>query len=222
MNQFNASAWALEHKSFVGFLMVLLAVAGLLSFDHLGRDEDPPFTIKVMVVRAVWPGATAEDTAREVTDRLEKALQSLQWIDYISSYTKPGEATLMVNLKDQTPPSAVPDQWYQVRKKIADIRQTLPQGTQGPFFNDEFGDVYAVIYAFTSDGFTYRELRDRVESVRSELLRVPHVGKVDLIGVQNRSASGVAARTEFRQCFRRRRNIPRSGSCARKRPTQND
>jgi len=185
MNQFNASAWALEHKSFVGFLMVLLAVAGLLSFDHLGRDEDPPFTIKVMVVRAVWPGATAEDTAREVTDRLEKALQSLQWIDYISSYTKPGEATLMVNLKDQTPPSAVPDQWYQVRKKIADIRQTLPQGTQGPFFNDEFGDVYAVIYAFTTDGFTYRELRDRVESVRSELLRVPNVGKVDLIGVQN-------------------------------------
>ena len=185
MNQFNASAWALEHKSFVGFLMVLLAVAGQLSFDHLGRDEDPPFTIKVMVVRAVWPGATAEDTAREVTDRLEKALQSLQWIDYISSYTKPGEATLMVNLKDQTPPSAVPDQWYQVRKKIADMRQTLPQGTQGPFFNDEFGDVYAVIYGFTTDGFTYRELRDRVEAVRSELLRVPNVGKVDLIGVQN-------------------------------------
>jgi multidrug efflux pump len=185
MSQFNASAWALEHKSFVGFLMVLLAVAGLFSYGQLGRDEDPPFTIKVMVVRAVWPGATAEDTAREVTDRMEKALQSLQWIDYISSYTKPGEATLMVNLKDQTPPSVVPDQWYQVRKKIADIRQTLPLGTQGPFFNDEFGDVYAVIYAFTTDGFTYRELRDTVESARSELLRVPNVGKVDLIGVQN-------------------------------------
>jgi multidrug efflux pump subunit AcrB len=185
MSQFNASAWALEHKSFVGFLMLLLAVAGLFSYGQLGRDEDPPFTIKVMVVRAVWPGATAEDTAREVTDRMEKALQSLQWIDYISSYTKPGEATLMVNLKDQTLPSAVPDQWYQVRKKIADIRQTLPLGTQGPFFNDEFGDVYAVIYAFTTDGFTYRELRDTVESARSELLRVPNVGKVDLIGVQN-------------------------------------
>ena len=185
MNSFNASAWALEHKSFVGFLMVLLSVAGLLSYDTLGRDEDPPFTIKVMVVRAVWPGATAEDTAREVTDRLEKALQSLQWIDYIASYSKPGEATLMVNLKDQTPPSAVPDQWYQVRKKIADIKQTLPQGTQGPFFTDEFGDVYAVIYAFTTDGFTYRELRDTVESARSELLRIPNVGKVDLIGVQN-------------------------------------
>src|SRR5882757_194480 len=104
MNQFNASAWALEHKSFVGFLMVLLSLAGLLSYGQLGRDEDPPLTIKVMVVRAIWPGATAEDTAREVTDRLEKALQSLQWIDYISSYTKPGEATLMVQLKDQTPP----------------------------------------------------------------------------------------------------------------------
>ena len=185
MNQFNASAWALEHKSFVGFLMVLLSLAGLLSYGQLGRDEDPPLTIKVMVVRAIWPGATAEDTAREVTDRLEKALQSLQWIDYISSYTKPGEATLMVQLKDQTPPSAVPDQWYQVHKKISDIRHTLPLGTQGPFFNDEFGDVYAVIYAFTSDGFSYRELRDTVESVRSELLRVRNVGKVDLIGVQN-------------------------------------
>jgi len=185
MSPFNASAWALEHKSFVGFLMALFALAGLLSYQQLGRDEDPPFTIKVMVVRALWPGATAEDTAREVTDRLEKALQSLQWIDYISSYTKPGEATLMVNLKDQTPPAAVPDQWYQVRKKIADIRQTLPPGAQGPFFNDEFGDVYAVIYAFTTDGFTYRELRDTVESVRSDLLRVPNVGKVDLIGVQN-------------------------------------
>jgi len=127
MNQFNASTWALEHKSFVGFLMVLLSFAGLLSYEQLGRDEDPPFTIKLMVVRAVWPGATAEDTAREVADRLEKALQSLQWIDYISSYTKPGEATLMVQLKDQTPPSAVPDQWYQVRKKISDIRQTLPR-----------------------------------------------------------------------------------------------
>src|SRR3981189_1359920 len=103
MNSFTASAWALEHKSFVGFLMVLLSVAGLLSYDTLGRDEDPPFTIKVMVVRAVWPGATAEDTAREVTDRLEKSLQSLEWIDYISSYTKPGEPTLPAQPKGKTP-----------------------------------------------------------------------------------------------------------------------
>jgi len=232
MNQFNASAWALEHKSFVGFLMVLLSLAGLLSYGQLGRDEDPPLTIKVMVVRAIWPGATAEDTAREVTDRLEKALQSLQWIDYISSYTKPGEATLMVQLKDQTPPSAVPDQWYQVHKKISDIRHTLPPGTQGPFFNDEFGDVYAVIYAFTSDGFSYRELRDTVESVRSELLRVRNVGKVDLIGVQNevvyvdfstRELAGrginpdqLAEALRAKRCVRRTRSMPQAFS---KRPT---
>jgi multidrug efflux pump subunit AcrB len=185
MSGFNASAWALEHKSFVGFLMAMMVFAGILSYRQLGRDEDPPFTIKTMVVRAYWPGATAEETARQVTERLEKALQSLQYLDYIASYSKPGEATLMVTLKDSTLPEAVPDQWYQVRKKISDIRQTLPLGTQGPFFNDEFGDVYAVVYAFTADGFSYRELRDSVESARSDLLRVPNVGKVDLIGVQN-------------------------------------
>ena len=185
MNGFNASAWALEHKSFVGFLMAMMVFAGILSYRQLGRDEDPPFTIKTMIVRAYWPGATAEQTARQVTERLEKTLQSLQYLDYIASYSKPGEATLLVNLKDSTPPGAVPDQWYQVRKKISDMRQTLPLGTQGPFFNDDFGDVYAVVYAFTSDGFSYRDLRDSVESVRSELLRVPNVGKVDLVGVQN-------------------------------------
>jgi multidrug efflux pump subunit AcrB len=169
MSGFNASAWALEHKSFVGFLMAMMVFAGFLSYGQLGRDEDPPFTIKTMVVRAYWPGATAEGTARQVTERLEKALQSLQYLDYIASYSKPGEATLMVTLKDSTLPEAVPDQWYQVRKKISDMRQTLPLGTQGPFFNDEFGDVYAVVYAFTADGFSYRELRDSVESVRSDL-----------------------------------------------------
>jgi multidrug efflux pump subunit AcrB len=185
MSGFNASAWALEHKSFVGFLMAMMVFAGILSYGQLGRDEDPPFTIKTMIVRAYWPGATAEETARQVTERLEKTLQSLQYLDYIASYSKPGEATLMVNLKDSTPPGVVPDQWYQVRKKIGDMRQTLPLGTQGPFFNDDFGDVYAMVYAFTTDGFSYRELRDSVESVRSELLRVPNVGKVDLVGVQN-------------------------------------
>jgi multidrug efflux pump subunit AcrB len=185
MTSFNASAWALEHKSFVGFLIAVLALAGILAYGRLGRDEDPPFTIKVMIVRAAWPGATADETARQLTDRLEKALESLEWLDYTLSYSKPGEAVLQVVLKDSTPPAAVPDQWYQVRKKISDIRMTLPEGTQGPFFNDEFGDVYGVICAFTSDGFSHRELRDYVEFVRSELLRVPDVGKVDLIGAQN-------------------------------------
>jgi multidrug efflux pump subunit AcrB len=185
MKGFNVSAWALEHKSFVGFLLAICAFAGLMAYESLGRDEDPPFTVKVMVVRAMWPGATAEETARQLTDRLEKSLESLQWLDYVSSFSRPGEATLQVVLKDATPPEAVPEQWYQIRKKIGDIKHTLPQGVQGPFFNDDFGDVYAVIYAFTSDGFTKRELRDFVELSRDELLRVDGVGRVDLIGAQD-------------------------------------
>ena len=185
MTDFNASAWALTHKSFIGFLMVMSLLAGVLAYRELGRDEDPPFTLKVMIVRAFWPGATAEETARQLTDRLEKPLESLRWLDYTNSYSKPGEATIMVVLRDDTPPEDVPDQWYQVRKKIGDVKQTLPEGVRGPFFNDDFGDVYGVILGFTSDGFSYRELRDYVEAVRAELLRVPDVGKVDLIGAQN-------------------------------------
>src|SRR5689334_15767596 len=182
---FNASAWALNHKPLIGFLMVIALFAGLRAYQHLGRDEDPPFTIKVMVVRAMWPGADAEQTAKQLTDRLEKPLESLQYLDFVSSYTKPGESTIMVTLRDNTPPKVVPDQWYQVRKKLGDIRGQLPQGAIGPFFNDDFGDVYGVIYALTSDGFTYRELRDQAEFIRAELLRVDNVGKVDLIGVQD-------------------------------------
>jgi multidrug efflux pump subunit AcrB len=185
MTGFNASAWALTHKSFIGFLMAMSLLAGFLAYGELGRDEDPPFTIKVMIVRAFWPGATADETARQLTDRLEKPLESLRWLDYTNSYSKPGESTVMVVLRDDTPPDDVPDQWYQVRKKIDDVRHTLPDGVRGPFFNDDFGDVYGVIYGFTSDGFSYRELRDYVEGVRAELLRVPDVGKVDLIGAQN-------------------------------------
>ena len=185
MTGFNASAWALTHKSFIGFLMAMSLLAGLLAYGELGRDEDPPFTLKVMIVRAFWPGATADETARQLTDRLEKPLESLTWLDYTNSYSKPGESTVMVILRDDTPPEAVPDQWYQVRKKINDVRHTLPEGVRGPFFNDDFGDVYGVILGFTSDGFSYRELRDYVEDVRAQLLRVPDVGKVDLIGAQN-------------------------------------
>jgi multidrug efflux pump subunit AcrB len=185
MKGFNASAWALSNRSLVGFLMVLMALAGIFSYQKLGRDEDPPFTMKVMLVRAMWPGATAVDTARQVTDRIEKQLQSLQYLDYTWGYSKAGETTVMVVLRDSTPAEAVPDQWYQVRKKVEDIRYTLPEGVQGPFFNDDFGDVYGVLYALTADGFSSRELRDYAEYVRAELLRVPDVGKVDLIGVQN-------------------------------------
>jgi multidrug efflux pump len=183
--KFNLSAWALNHKPFIGFMMVVMLLAGLRAYNGLGRDEDPPFTIKTMVVRAYWPGADANQTAKQLTDRIEKPLESLEYVDFLSSYTKPGEATVFVNLRDSTPPEAVPNQWYQVRKKIGDIRGQLPQGAIGPFFNDDFGDVYGVVYALTSDGFTYRELRDQAEYIRAELLRVNNVGKVDLIGVQD-------------------------------------
>jgi multidrug efflux pump subunit AcrB len=182
---FNLSAWALTHKPLIGFLMVIALLAGVRAYNGLGRDEDPPFTIKTMVVRAFWPGADAIQTAKQLTDRLEKPLESLEYLDFVTSYTKPGEATIMVNLRDNTPPKAVPDQWYQVRKKLGDIRGQLPQGAVGPLFNDDFGDVYGVIYALTSDGFTYRELRDQAEFIRAELLRVSNVGKVDLIGAQD-------------------------------------
>lgn len=185
MSGFNLSDWALRHKSFVVYLMLISVIAGLFAYDKLGREEDPPFTIKTMVVRTLWPGATTEDTLLQVTDRIEKKLEELPHLDYVRSYTKPGDSLVYVNLKDSTSAGAIPDLWYQVRKKIGDIKANLPQGVQGPFFNDEFGDTYGIIYAFTSDGFTPRELRDELEKVRTELLRVPDVAKVDFIGTQD-------------------------------------
>ena len=185
MNTFNLSRWALEHKSFVVYLMLVVALAGIFEYGRLGRDEDPPFTIKTMVVKTLWPGATSLETMRQVTDRIEKKLEELPNIDYLKSYTKPGESVVFVNLKDSTLASEVPDLWYQVRKKVGDIKHTLPQGVQGPFFNDEFGDTYALIFALTSDGFSHRELRDYAERVRAELLSVPDVAKIDLLGTQD-------------------------------------
>ena len=141
MKTFNLSRWALEHKSFVVYLMLVVALAGIFEYRRLGRDEDPPFTIKTMVVKTLWPGATTLETMQQVTDRIEKKLEELPNIDYQKSYTKPGESVVFVYLKDSTRASDVPDLWYQVRKKVGDIKQTLPQGVQGPFFNDEFGDT---------------------------------------------------------------------------------
>ena len=138
-----------------------------------------------MVVKTLWPGATTLETVQQVTDRIEKKLEELPNLDYVKSYTKPGESVVFVTLKDATRASEVPDLWYQARKKVGDIKQTLPQGVQGPFFNDEFGDTYSLIFALTSDGFSHRELRDHAERVRGELLRVPDVAKIDLIGTQD-------------------------------------
>ena len=140
--------------------MLVIAVAGIWSYFRLGRSEDPDFTVKTMVVQVGWPGATVSDTLEQITDRIESKLQETPNLDYLKSYTTPGQATIFVNLKDSTPPAQVPDIWYQVRKKVGDIRNTLPQGIVGPGFNDEFGDTYGIVYGFTADGFTDRELRD--------------------------------------------------------------
>jgi multidrug efflux pump len=181
----NLSEWALGHRSFVLFLIVALGCAGVYSYLRLGQAEDPAFTFKVMVVRTLWPGATAREVEQQVTERLEKKIQEVPWFDYTRSYSKPGESMIFVLLKDFTPPPEVPNAWYQARKKIADIRHTLPDGVRGPFFNDEFGDTFGTIYAFTADGYSFAELRDYVERVRNELLRVPDVAKIDMIGDQD-------------------------------------
>lgn len=183
-SRFNVSRWALEHGPLTRYLMVVLLVLGFAAYFQLGQDEDPPFTFRIMVVQAFWPGATAQQVAEQVTDKIERTLQEVPYADKIRSYTKPGQSLTLFQIADSTPPREVPNIWYQVRKKVGDMRGTLPSGIQGPFFNDEFGDVYGSIYALSADGFSDEELRQHAERVRSRLLRVPDVAKVELFGVQ--------------------------------------
>ncbi len=185
MKNFNLSDWALEHRSFVWFLMLVSVIAGALAYQRLGREEDPPFAIKTMIVQARWPGATIAETLDQVTERIEKELQQIDAIDYSRSYTTPGQTTVFVQLRETTPPKTIPAIFYQVRKRIGDIQGTFPQGLQGPFFNDEFGDVFGNVYAFTADGVSMRQLRDAVERVRAELKKVPSAGKMQLLGAQD-------------------------------------
>ncbi|SFK01411.1 Multidrug efflux pump subunit AcrB [Methylocapsa palsarum] len=181
----NLSEWALKHRSFVIFLMIAVTVAGIASFARLGRNEDPAFTFRTMIVQAGWPGATLDDTLKQVTERLERKLQETRGLDFLRSYTSPGLTTIFVNLKGATAASEVPDIWYQVRKNVGDIRASLPAGVVGPGFNDDFGDTFGLIYGFTADGFTHRELRDYVEDIRSRVLRVPDVSKIEILGAQD-------------------------------------
>jgi multidrug efflux pump subunit AcrB len=181
----NLSDWALRHRALVWFLMVMVVAMGLFAYNRLGRNEDPNFTIKTMVVQAGWPGATVEETIKQVTDRIEKKLQETPGLDYIRSYTTAGRTTVFVNLLGSVRSRDVPQIWYQVRKKIDDIRGTFPSGVVGPGFNDEFGDTYGIVYAFTADGFSRRQLRDYVEGVRSRLLHVRDVSKIDIFGAQD-------------------------------------
>jgi multidrug efflux pump subunit AcrB len=183
-SRFNVSRWALEHPALTRYLMVVLMVMGFAAYFQLGQDEDPPFTFRIMVVQAFWPGATAQQVAEQVTDKIEKTLQEVPHADKVRSFTKPGESLTLFQLKDSTPPAEVAGTWYLVRKKIGDMRATLPQGVIGPLFNDEFGDVYGSILALSADGFSREELREHADRVRSRLLKVPDVAKVELFGVQ--------------------------------------
>ncbi len=181
---FNLSRWALEHAPLTRFLMIVLMVLGATSYFQLGQDEDPPFTFRAMVIHAYWPGASAQQMAEQVTDKLERTLQEVPFADKIRSYSKPGESHIIFQIKDFARGAEVANVWYQTRKKIGDMRGTLPQGVLGPFFNDDFGDVFGVIYALQAPGFSYAEVKTFADEARQQLLRVPDVAKVELFGDQ--------------------------------------
>ena len=183
--RFNISRWALEHRALTRYLLVVFLVLGAVAYFQLGQDEDPPFTFRAMAIRVFWPGATAQQVAEQVTDKLEKTLQEVPYSDRIRSYSKPGEALILFQVRDSSPPKEMPQIWYTVRKKISDMRGTLPSGVNGPYFNDEFGDVYGSIYALSADGFSYAELKDHADQVRQRLLKVRDVNKVAIFGAQD-------------------------------------
>ena len=203
MKSFNLSDWALGHRSPVWYFMIAFMAAGLFSYLHLGRQEDPDFTIKTMVIQAQWPGASAEEITRQVTERIEKKLEELESLDYTKSVTVAGQTTVFVYLRDSTKAGDVTPTWVRVRNMVADIKGDFPQGVIGPLFNDRFGDVFGNIYAFTSDGLSQRQLRDRVEDIRGKILTVPDVGKVDITNCEwavIRRAARLANGVNDRRC----------------------
>jgi multidrug efflux pump subunit AcrB len=180
----NLSEWSIRRRSLMIWFMLLAIGAGALAFVRMGRDEDPAFTFRTMVVAAGWPGATVEETLLQVTERLERTLQEVTSTDRIRSLTTAGQTTIFIDLLGATDPAQVPRIWQEVRERVTDMAHTLPAGTRGPFFNDRFGDTFGLIYGFTADGFTHRELRDAAEAARSRLLRVPDVAKIEVMGAQ--------------------------------------
>jgi multidrug efflux pump len=183
--KFNLSRWAISHGGFTAFLLVLLLAAGVVAFLRIGQKEDPDFTFRVMVVQVLWPGATVEEMQDQVVDKIERKLQETPGLDFVRSYTRSGFANIFVDLKGSMRGDAVKDAFYQVRKKVGDIRQTFPDGVIGPFFNDEFGDTYISLYAITGAGFAYPELKNVAKTARDILLHVPGIAKVDLLGTQD-------------------------------------
>ncbi|WP_150051292.1 efflux RND transporter permease subunit [Methylomonas rhizoryzae] len=184
MKAFNLSEWALARPALVLFVMLMLTAVGMISYTRLGQSEDPPFTFKVMLIRTGWPGASAREVEQQLTDKLEKKLQEVPWLDYVRSFSRPGESMIFLLVKDSAPAGEIPNVWYQARKKIGDIRHTLPVGVEGPSFNDEFGDVYGNLYALTGKDYDYAELKRQADSVRAELLGIKDVAKVDFFGEQ--------------------------------------
>ncbi|MBS4095356.1 MAG: efflux RND transporter permease subunit [Sulfuricella sp.] len=183
-DRFNLTAMALRQRELTWFFIALVAVGGVLAYFQLGQREDPDFTFRAMVIRTLWPGATPRQVEQEVTDRIEKKLQEVPYYKVATSYSRAGESLIILELQDTSPPAEVPHLWYEARKKVGDIRHTLPQELQGPFFNDEFGDVFGTVYAFSGDGVGLAELRHYVDIVRQRLLKLPDIAKIDLIGVQ--------------------------------------
>ncbi len=184
MSRFNLSAWALANRSLVAYFMLLFAIGGVWSYFHLGQSEDPPFTFRIMVIRTQWPGATADEVDRLVTDKIEEKLQELNSLDFLRSYSRPGESQIFIIFREDLPPASMPENYYQARKKVADIRHRLPPDVIGPSFNDEFADTFGNIYALQGKDYSYAELKDYAERVRDRLLRVRDVAKVDLLGLQ--------------------------------------
>ncbi|MGB4765655.1 MAG: efflux RND transporter permease subunit [Rugosibacter sp.] len=185
MKNFNISAWSINHPAMVVYLIIILMVAGTLSYFKLGRAEDPDFTFRVMVVRTLWPGATTNEVEQQISERLEKKLQEVSNINYIRSSSKPGESLIFVTLNDATPPTVVPEAWRQVRRKLDDIRTALPAGVIGPFPNEEFGDVNMNIFALSGKDFTLGELRREADRIGRELRNMKNVKKIELFGVQD-------------------------------------
>lgn len=184
MSRFNVSEWGLKHPQLILYLMLMLTVIGLYAYQHLGQSEDPPFTFRVMVVTAQWPGATAEEVEAQVTDKIEKTLRQMGEIETLQSFSRPGYSQVIVRVRESLHSAELGDVWYQVRKRIGDMRSTFPGGVSGPYFNDEFGDTYGNIFALTGDGTSYAQLKRYAEAVRHEFMTVPDVAKVDFFGDQ--------------------------------------
>jgi multidrug efflux pump len=185
MKRFNLSGWAVSHPALILFLVIALSAAGFLSYQRLGRAEDPFFTVKVVNISAIWPGATAAEMQAQVADPIEKKLQELPYFEKVQTYSKPAFTAMQVTFKDSTPPKDVPYLFYILRKKLADVQGQLPANLLGPVVNDEFSDVDSILYMMTSDGADYAQLKKAAEGMRQRLLKVPGVTKVDLYGTQD-------------------------------------